>query len=123
MDKDIKEAIIKSLKDELEYQDSYGDSQWIMAVSIKKITDNTYLARTIIKTNSSTYVDGTDIKVNITNGKAEVDLSFIEDAPIFHGGEIADSIRWLEGLGRFTYIQPDNPFDNVDDTKEDDRND
>lgn len=118
MDKKVIEGILKAIKDELEFDDDCGYSQWIMAVSIKEIDNNTYLTRVVIKTNYSPYVDGTDITVNITDGKAEVDLSFIGEAPIFHGGEIADSMRWIENINNFCYIQSDNPFD-----KEVDNND
>ena len=72
MDKKVMEEILKAIKGELEFDDDYGYSQWIMAVSIKKKSNDTYLTRTVIKTNQSPYVDGTDITVSIIDGKAEV---------------------------------------------------
>ena len=111
----LKDQIVKLLRAELEYvEGSHKDgtyySQWVMAVSIKEVSKASYLARTVIKTNQSPYVDGTDITVNIIDGQAELDLSFAEEEPIFHGGEIVASIRWIENVNNFCYIQPEDPF-------------
>ena len=111
IEKKIVDEIIRALKEELEYVDQHGDHQWVMAVAIKQRADNEYLARTVIKTNHGPYVDGTDIIVNIKeDGKAELDLGFTEEEPGFHGGEIQDSIRWLEEIAHYTFFQGEDPL-------------
>lgn len=109
--KDLVDKIIEALKEELEYMDyHYGDNQWIMAVGIKKVSKDKYLARTVSKTNQSPYVDGLDITVNIVDGEAEVDLTYIGAVPIFHSGEIEDSMKWIEKEFLIYYLQLENPF-------------
>ena len=110
------DKIVKVLREELEYvegnhEDGTYYSQWVMAVSIKEVSKASYLARTVIKTSDSPYVDGTDITINIIeDGQAEIDLSFVEEEPILHGSEIATSIRFLEDINNFCYMQPEDPF-------------
>lgn len=112
------DKIVKVLREELEYvegnhEDGTYYSQWVMAVAIKEVSKTSYLARIVIKTSGSPYVDGTDITINIMeDGQAELDLSFAEKEPIFHGGEGADSIRWIENINNFSYMQPEDPFNN-----------
>lgn len=118
IDKKAMDLVIKALRDELEYVDQHGDSQWVMAVSMKKIDNQTYLSRVVVKTSHSPYVDGTEIKVSIIDGKVEVDLSFIDETPIIQGAELDASIRWIEGLNSFCFIQGNDPFYNEGITKE-----
>lgn len=112
----MKEEIIHALKDELEFADHQEDSQWILAVAIKEGSqDNntdvqTVTARIVVKTSTSSYVDGTDIKINLKGGTAELDPTALEDAPIFHGGTVENSLEWIQEIGKPFYIQMDNPF-------------
>ena len=120
------DKIVKVLREELEYvEGSHKDgtyySQWVMAVSIKEVSKDSYIARTVVKTSySGDYVDGSDITINIIDGKPELDLSFAEEEPIFHGGEIAASIRWIENINNFCYMQAENPFKNINNNYEKD---
>ena len=107
------DEIIRALKDELEFDDDCGYTQWVMAVGLKETSKGTYLARTVIKTNQSPYVDGTDITVRIIeDGNIEIDQAYIGEAPILHGSEIDSSIKWIEEVNLFCYIQPEDPFGN-----------
>lgn len=109
--------MINILRIELEYvegsikeEDYY--SQWVMGVSVKEIDSPNYLCRTVVKTSESEYVDGTDVRVILSDNEVELDLSFAEEEPIFHGGEETAAIKWLKELkGSIDYISLIEPKD------------
>jgi len=120
--------IVRALKDELEHYSSEEDYiQWIMALAMKKkiskddLNNNqeSYIVRTVLKTSESPFVDGTDLKVviDLKRKEAILDEDSLEDAPMFHGGGIDDSLRWLEKVGEIEYQQMKNPFTKVTTSK------
>ena len=117
IERTLKDQIINALRIELEYvegsikeEDYY--SQWIMGVSIEESDSINYLCKTVVKTSESEYVDGTDIRVILSDNEVELDLSFAEEEPIFHGGEETAAIKWLKELkGSIDYISLIEPKD------------
>jgi hypothetical protein len=118
MDKNkIGEEIVSILKQELEYRDDYSYAQWLMGVSIKKsepemgvLERPEYIARTVVKTSTSPYVDGMDIRFTVTDNGVEIDPLFYENTPEFQGGEERDAINWMHELEEIFYIQSANPY-------------
>ena len=115
----IQEQILEILKSELEYKDSKnGYTQWVMGLSIGKNPntelsigiDSMYIARTIVKTSDSPYVDGMDISFAKSNDNIEIDSKYFENSPSIEGSSIEDALRWLKKLGEEAYIQIENPY-------------
>lgn len=116
----IEEAIIAILKEELEHHEIKGNySQWVMAVGIKKdmgmYQDKdhaSYIARVVVKTDESIFVDGMDIRFQYTLGSLEIQPDYFENTPDFQGGTEESSLKWI-GTGNHCYLQRDNPFSKV----------
>ena len=83
---DIRDEVVKLVREELEYvEGSHKEgtyySQWVMAVAIKEISKDSYIARVVIKTNQSPYGDGTDIRVNVIDKKVSSIASNLARVP------------------------------------------
>lgn len=101
----IQDSIVEILRQELEYKDEASYSQWILGVSIKKdigkdriIGSPTYIARVVVKTSESQYVDGMDISFMVPEDDVIIEANYYENTPDFHGGMVEDSLRWLKQL-------------------------
>lgn len=118
----IKDSIVEILKQELEHQEEDSNySQWVMGVSIieDRATNNIaekpiYIARVIVKTSESPYVDGMDISFMIPKEDVIIEANYYENTPEFQGGTEEDSLKWL-GIEDIYYLQLDNPFLKSDD--------
>lgn len=97
--KKIQDSITEILKTELEYTDKdCGYSQWVLGVSIKKdrskhriIGSPTYIARVVVKTNESPFVDGMDVLFTMPeDGKGTKTV-------ISYAGDIKGFLNWLKG--------------------------
>ncbi|MFK4343616.1 MULTISPECIES: hypothetical protein [unclassified Paenibacillus] len=116
--------------------ESYGNT-WIMALAIRPFTHNqkqflpacleehevlhpeqAFFVRVIIRTTDQSgtnrYVDGTNLFVTIDQDTGIVDIvkedEVLSGSPIFHGGEIADALRWVNELADPCYIALEDPF-------------
>ncbi|KAF6558347.1 hypothetical protein G9G63_25810 [Paenibacillus sp. EKM202P] len=116
--------------------ESYGNT-WIMALAIRPFTHNqkqflpacleehevlhseqAFFVRVIIRTTdqcgTNRYVDGTSLFVTIDQDTGIVDIAkedeVLSDSPVFHGGEIADALRWVNELADPCYIALEDPF-------------
>ena len=111
----VKDSILEILKKELEYQKE-GYSQWVMGVSIIKEKETApaniprYVARVIVLTSESPYVDGMDIVFTNSNDNVDIDHNYYENTPEFQGGTQLDALRWLRELGEEVYTQIENPY-------------
>lgn len=121
----IKDMIVEVLKEELEHHDADTNySQWVLGVSIKKERTNDsivgnpmYLARVVVKTSDSPYVDGMDITFMVPEDDVIIEAKYFENTPEFQGGTEEDSLRWI-GLDEIYYLQLDNPFPKAVDMNE-----
>lgn len=121
----IKDSIVKILRQEMEHQEDDTDySQWVMGVSIKEVKGNDslvdkpiYLARVVVKTSESPYVDGMDISFMMQNDDVIIEANWYANTPEYQGGSEEDSIKWL-GIEDIYYLQLDNPFTKSDDINE-----
>ena len=108
----IQETLLDLLKEELEYEDRDRDyNQWILGLSMKD-----KLARVVVKTNESPYVDGMDIGYTVNRNKIKGDQvsleeSYYENSPSLVGSPIKDALAWLEKHGEICYLQIHNPLD------------
>ena len=115
--KKIQDAITEILKTELEYADKdCGYSQWVLGVSIKKdrskhriIGSPTYIARVVVKTNESPFVDGMDVLFTLPEDDVIIELNYYENTPEFQGGSVESSLKWLAKLEDIYYLQLDDP--------------
>ncbi|ADO54220.1 hypothetical protein [Paenibacillus polymyxa] len=116
--------------------ESYGNT-WIMALAVRPFTHNqkqllpacleehevlhpeqAFFVRMIIRTThrngTNRYVDGTNLCVTIDQDTGIVDIAkedeALSDSPVFHGGEIADALRWVNELADPYYIALEDPF-------------
>ncbi|MGG4212649.1 hypothetical protein [Paenibacillus alvei] len=59
-------------------------------------------------------MDGTNLCVMMGKDGEAVDIieedEALSDSPVFHGGEIADALRWVNGLADPYYIALEDPF-------------
>lgn len=110
--------LIRKLKQELEYHEPEQHySQWIMGVSINNVRQGetkdsqTVIARTVVKTNQSPYVDGMDIDFAVKDGQLTMNKTYFENSPEYMGGTIKDSLAWMQVHGDLVYQQMDDPYD------------
>jgi hypothetical protein len=116
--------------------ESYGNT-WIMALAVRPFIHNqkqflpacleehevlhpeqAFFVRVIIRTTDQSgthrYVDGTNLCVTIDQDTEIVGIvkedEVLSDSPVFHGGEIADPLRWVNELADPCYIALENPF-------------
>lgn len=121
--KKVQDSIVEILRQELEYTDSNSNySQWVLGVSIRKdrsknrtIGSPTYIARVVVKTSDSPYVDGIDILFTAPEDDVIIEDNYYENTPEFQGGMVEDSLRWVKELEEVYYLQLENPFDKADD--------
>ena len=111
----VKDSILEILKKELEYQKE-GYSQWVMGVSIIKEKETApaniprYVARVIVLTSESPYVDGMQINFMMLEEDVIIGANYYENTPEFQGGTQLDALRWLRELGEEIYTQIENPY-------------
>lgn len=113
----IKDRIVLILRQELEHQEEDSDySQWVMGVSIREnqsidnpVEKPMYLARVVVKTSESPYVDGMDISFMMVDGDIVIDPIYYENTPEYQGGTEEDALSWL-GVEDIYYHQISNPF-------------
>ena len=111
----VKDSILEILKKELEYQKE-GYSQWVMGVSIIKEKETAaaniarYVARVIVLTSESPYVDGMQINFMMLEEDVIIGANYYENTPEFQGGTQLDALRWLRELGEEVYTQIENPY-------------
>ncbi|WFA09517.1 hypothetical protein [Tissierella sp. Yu-01] len=118
----IEKAIIKILKEELEFTNKGTNySQWVLGVNINKISakdkvtgNPIYIARVVVKTSDSPYVDGMDIVFMAPEEDIIIEAKYYEKTPEFQGGTVEDSIEWLMKMNGIYYLQLDNPFEKAD---------
>lgn len=107
------DEIISQLKEQLERHDSNENySQWILGISINDHRKQCVVARVVIKTNESPYVDGMDILFDRMDDQLTMDSKYYENSPDFMGGTVEDSFKWLQRQGDLIYQQMDDPFEN-----------
>lgn len=110
---EVEKLILKALQTELEYHELGGYSQWVLGISVQEAEDAqwSHLARTLVNTSDSPYIDGTDILINVdlNAGTAKLNTDDLEAGPIFHGGTETDGLRWLKELAKPCYLQQQNP--------------
>jgi phage anti-repressor protein len=112
----LQEEILIELKKILEYSDVENNySQWILGLSLKQKEvaeeEDRYLARVVVKTNESPYVDGMDIDLSVSNkGEALIDPNYFENTPEFQGGSLESALDWLRNAGEIFYMQTVNPY-------------
>lgn len=107
------DEIISQLKKQLERYDSNENySQWILGISINDHRKQCVVARVVIKTNESPYVDGMDIIFDRMDDQLTMDSNYYENSPDFMGGTVEDSFKWLQRQGDLIYHQMDDPFEN-----------
>ncbi len=110
---EVEKLILKALQKELNCFDPKGDyAQWVMALAVRPEEESKYFARVLLKTSTSPYVDGTDIRVDVDLSGAFATLreEDLEAGPIYHGGPEKEGLLWLEELGKTCYLQQTNPF-------------
>ena len=111
----VKDSILEILKKELEYQKE-GYSQWVMGVSIIKEKETAaaniarYVARVIVLTSESPYVDGMQINFMMLEEDVIIGANYYENTPECQGGTQLDALRWLRELGEEVYTQIENPY-------------
>lgn len=109
----LEKKILEALKKILEYKDLENDySQWILGLSLKKKwgedkedKKESYIARVVVKTSESPYVDGMDIEVDVVGGDVEVVQECFENTPELQGGTVQSSLDWILELEKACYIQ------------------
>ena len=111
--KKIQDAITEILKAELAYTDTDNNySQWVLGVSVKKdrtLGSPTYLARVVVKTNESPFVDGMEVLFMVPEDDVIIEANYYEKTPDFQGGSVESSLKWLAGLEDIYYLQLDDP--------------
>lgn len=114
--------LIQLLRNEFEHSEEYKgkvESQWLMGVSLTRVssreTSAEYLVRVTVKTSSSPYIDGMDIKIFLEDNKLHLEEDYFENTPELLGSPEEDAINWLKRLGKLIYLQLENPNNDIDD--------
>ncbi|MGW8958772.1 hypothetical protein [Paenibacillus sp. NPDC055715] len=126
-------VILPTLKNRFEINDlrgAYQQNVWIMALAIMPYVEKyvtpipgdeeppTLTIRLFLCTTdeagTNEYVDGTDIYVRIDSGTRTPEFVWedlwAEEPPIFHGGAVPDTLRWVRELAEPFYVQLKDPF-------------
>ena len=108
--------LIQLLRNEFEHSEEYKgkvESQWLMGVSLTRVssreTSAEYLVRVTVKTSSSPYIDGMDIKIFLEDNKLHLEEDYFENTPELLGSPEEDAVKWHRKLGELIYLQLENP--------------
>ncbi|WP_339279083.1 hypothetical protein NYE40_23835 [Paenibacillus sp. FSL W8-1187] len=113
-----------------ELQGPLQQNVWVMAVAAVPFSEKhldspptrkympTHTVRLVLRTTdeagTNVYVDGTDLYVRMDNTTETAELVredlWEEGSPIFHGGPVSDSLRWVRELAEPFYLQLEDPF-------------
>ncbi|MEC0371145.1 hypothetical protein [Paenibacillus chibensis] len=132
------ELVLQKLKMTFDRREAVADNinwtnVWVMLVVSEPFSDllvenlsyplteqmPTHRARVVLRTTdaqtgTNPYVDGSDFFLAVDEKQQTADFVWEDEsfgeAPLFHGGDVASSVRWVKELGEPFHCQYSDPF-------------